>query len=100
MSKGKPSHVHDRVDIMIYDIGIEQVLSMKYLGTYINNSISRYVQREKSYPHVAGTIAVLPRIRSCCRSDKIALLYENAKKKSEGMFLLFIIVPYLHKLCS
>ena len=25
------------VDIMIYDIHIEQVLSMKYLGTYINN---------------------------------------------------------------
>ena len=30
------------MDIMIYDKGIEQVLSMKYLGTYINNNLSHF----------------------------------------------------------
>ena len=69
MSIGKPSHVHDRVDIMIFDIRIEQVLSMNYLSTYIKEGLSQYVKCEKSYPHVAGKIAVLSRIRSYCHLE-------------------------------
>ena len=80
MSIGKLSHVHERVDIMIFDIHIEQVLSMKYLGTYINERLSRCVQRETLYPHVAGKIVVLSRISSFYRSNEFKLLYENAKK--------------------
>ena len=66
MSIGKPSHVHGREDIMMYDIGIELVLSMKYLGIYIYlyiyDRLSRFVHCEKSYPQVAGKLAVQSRI--------------------------------------
>ena len=73
----KPSHVHDHVDIMIYDIHIEQVLSMKHLGTYANDRLSRDLQCEKLYPQAAGKIAVLSRIISFYRSNEFKLLYEN-----------------------
>ena len=86
MSIYKPSYGHERVD-MIYDIRIEQVLSMKYFGTYTNEGPSPYVKCEKSYPHVTGKIAVLSRIRPFCRSNKIESLYENAKNNPKGRSL-------------
>ena len=60
---------------------------MKYFDTYTNEGPSQYVKCEKSYPHVAGKIAVLSRIRSFCRSNKIELLYENAKNNPKGRSL-------------
>ena len=81
MSIGMTSQGHDHVDVMIYDIHIEQVLSMKYLSTYINNWLSRNAQCDKICPRVPGKIAVLYRIGLFCRSNKFELLYENAKKK-------------------
>ena len=60
---------------------------MNYMGTYINEGLSQYVKCEKSYPHAAGEIAVLFRIRSFCRSNKIELLYENAKNNPKGRSL-------------
>ena len=83
MSIGKPSQGHDHVDIMIYDIYIEQVLSMKYLGTYINNWLSRDAQCDKLWPRVPGKIPILSTIGLFCRSNNFELLYENAKKKNQ-----------------
>ena len=37
---GKPSQVHDDIDIKINDIRTEQVQSVQYLGTYIDNTFS------------------------------------------------------------
>ena len=79
MSIGMTSEGHDYVNTMIYDIHIEQVLSMKYLGTYINNWLSRNAQCYKICPRVPGKIVVLYRIGLFCRSNQFELLYENAK---------------------
>ena len=74
------SQGHDHLDIVIYGIHIEQVLSMKYLGTYINDWLYRDAQCDKLCPRIPGKIAVLSRIGPFCRSNKFELLYENAKK--------------------
>ena len=79
MSICKPSYVHDRVD-MIYDIRIDQILSMKYFGTYTNEGPSQYVKCEKSNPHVAVKIAsyleldhfvVLIKLNHCMKTQPI-----------------------------
>ena len=73
---------------MLYDIQIEKVLSMTYLGTYINNRLSRDVQCDKLCPHVAGKMAVLSKIQPFCRSNKSELLYENATKTQKDTFFV------------
>ena len=60
---GRPSQVHDDIDIKINDVRIEQVQSMKYLGIYIDNKLSWDVQCDKLCSNVAGKISVLRRIR-------------------------------------
>ena len=70
---GRPSQVHDDIDIKIYNMRIEQVQSMKYLGIYINNKLSWDVQRDKLCSNVAGKISVFRRIRQFCRPGTLKL---------------------------
>ena len=74
---GRPSQVHDDIDIKINDVRIEQVQSMKYLGIYIDNKLSWDVQCDKLCSNVAGKISVLRRIRQFCRPSTLKLIYER-----------------------
>ena len=53
---GRPSQVHDEIDLKICDVRIEQVQSMKYLGIYIDNKLSWDVQCDKLCSNVEGKI--------------------------------------------
>ena len=72
-----PSQFHDRLGIMIHDIHFEQVLSMKYLGMYINNRLEMFSVTNCVFM-LRAKIAVPSKIRARCRSDKLELLYKNA----------------------
>ena len=74
---GRPSQVHDDIDIKINDVRIEQVQSMKYLGIYIDNKLSWDGQCDKLCSNVAGKISVLRRIRQFCRPSILKLIYER-----------------------
>ena len=58
---GRPSQLHDDVDIKINDARIEQVQPTRYLGKYIDNKLSWDVQCDKLYSNVARKISVLRR---------------------------------------
>ena len=79
---GRPSQVHDDIDIKINDARIEQVQSMKYLGIFIDNKLSWDVQCDKSCSNVAGKISVLRRIRQFCRPSTLKLIYERTVQPS------------------
>ena len=68
---GGPSQVHGDIHIKINDVWIEQVQSMNYLGTYIDNKLSWDVQCDELCFNVAGKISVLSRIRQFCRSSTL-----------------------------
>ena len=74
---GRPSQVHDDIDVQINDVRIEQVQSLKYLGIYIDNKLSWDVQCDKLCSNVAGKISVLRRIRQFCRPSTLKLIYER-----------------------
>ena len=79
---GRPSQVHDDIDIKMNDVWIEQVQSMKYLGIYIDNKLSKDVQCDKLCSNVAGKISVLRRIRQFCRHSTLKLIYERTVQPS------------------
>ena len=55
---GKPSQVHDDVDIKIKDIRIEQLQSVKNLGIYVDNRFSWDASCDKLFfSNVAGKIS-------------------------------------------
>ena len=85
---GRPSQVHDDIDIKINDVRIEQVQSMKYLGIYIDNKLSWDVQCDKLCSNVASKISVLRRIRQFCRPSTLKLIYERT------------IQPFFYYACS
>ena len=85
---GRPTQVHDDVDIKINDARIEQVQLMKYLGIFIDNKLSWDVQYDRLYSNVAGKISVLRRIRHF-----FGLVYLNWFTKRQHSLLL--IMPVL-----
>ena len=75
---GKKTQIRDNnLNIYINNVQVNETNCTKYLGLFIDNTLSWDMQCDKLCRHISGKIAVLRRIRSFIKPSIMKLIYDR-----------------------
>ena len=75
---GKKTQIRDKnLNIYINSVQVNETNCTKYLGLFIDNTLSWDMQCDKLCRHISGKIAVLRRIRSFTKPSIMKLIYDR-----------------------